>query len=93
MVRMTIAPAMEVGSFWHGFVSIIGQPIFALMVAIGVAMIALGVRRGWSASHLGEVMESALPAAAVIILVTGAGGLLGALFAVAIGYDPLGSAT
>ncbi|MBO1770172.1 GntP family transporter [Agrococcus sp. TF02-05] len=77
MVGTTIAPSMEVGSFWHGFLSMIGQPIFALMVAIGVAMIALGVRRGWSASHLGEVMESALPAAAVIILVTGAGGAFG----------------
>jgi GntP family gluconate:H+ symporter len=40
-------------------------------------MYLLGVRRGWSASHLGEVMESALPAAAVIILVTGAGGAFG----------------
>lgn len=77
MVGTTIAPTFERGSFWNGFLSMIGQPIFALMVAIAVAMIALGLRRGWSASHLGEVMESALPAAAVIILVTGAGGAFG----------------
>jgi gluconate:H+ symporter, GntP family len=77
MVGTTIAPAFEAGTFWHGFLSMIGQPIFALMVAIAVAMLALGVRRGWSAAHLGEVMESALPGAAVIILVTGAGGAFG----------------
>jgi gluconate:H+ symporter, GntP family len=77
MVGTTVAPAFEKGSFWNGFLAMIGQPIFALMVAIAVAMIALGLRRGWSASHLGEVMESALPAAAVIILVTGAGGAFG----------------
>ena len=77
MVGTTIAPAFEKGSFWNGFLAMIGQPIFALMVAIAVAMIVLGLRRGWSAAHLGEVMESALPAAAVIILVTGAGGAFG----------------
>jgi GntP family gluconate:H+ symporter len=55
----------------------VGQPIFALMVAIAAAMYFLGIRRGWSPAHLGEVMESALPSAAVIILVTGAGGAFG----------------
>jgi len=77
MLGTAVAPAFEVGSFWNSFLSMIGQPIFALMVAIAAAMFFLGVRRGWSAAKLGEVMESALPAAAVIILVTGAGGAFG----------------
>lgn len=77
MLGTTVAPAFEAGSFWNGFLAMIGQPIFALMVAIAAAMFFLGVRRGWSAAKLGEVMESALPAAAVIILVTGAGGAFG----------------
>ncbi|WP_030154559.1 GntP family transporter [Glycomyces sp. NRRL B-16210] len=77
MVGTTIAPRFEEGTFWNGLLAMIGQPIFALAVAIGAAMYALGVRRGWSAAKLGEVMESALPAAAVIILVTGAGGGFG----------------
>ncbi|QTX05991.1 GntP family transporter [Agromyces archimandritae] len=77
MLGTAVAPAFETGSFWHGFLSMIGQPIFALMVAIAAAMFFLGVRRGWSAGKLGEVMESALPGAAVIILVTGAGGAFG----------------
>jgi GntP family gluconate:H+ symporter len=77
MLGTAVAPAFEAGSFWNGFLTMIGQPIFALMVAIAAAMFALGVRRGWSAAKLGEVMESALPGAAVIILVTGAGGAFG----------------
>ncbi|MES2866681.1 GntP family transporter [Microbacterium sp.] len=77
MLGTAVAPTFEAGSFWNSFLSMIGQPIFALMVAIAAAMFFLGVRRGWSAAKLGEVMESALPAAAVIILVTGAGGAFG----------------
>ncbi|MGF3053352.1 hypothetical protein ACQUSY_05225 [Microbacterium sp. YY-03] len=77
MMGTAVAPLFEKGTFWNGFLSMIGQPIFALMVAIAAAMFFLGVRRGWSAAKLGEVMESALPAAAVIILVTGAGGAFG----------------
>ncbi len=77
MLGTAVAPLFEAGTFWNGFLSMVGQPIFALMVAIAAAMYLLGVRRGWSAAHLGEVMESALPAAAVIILVTGAGGAFG----------------
>ncbi|WP_335986986.1 GntP family transporter [Glycomyces sp. MUSA5-2] len=77
MVGTTIAPMFPAGSTWNGVLAMVGQPIFALVVAIAAAMFALGVRRGWSAAKLGEVMESALPAAAVIILVTGAGGGFG----------------
>ena len=77
MLGTAVAPVFEKGSFWYSLLSMVGQPIFALMVAIAFAMYFLGVRRGWSAEKLGEVMESALPAAAVIILVTGAGGAFG----------------
>lgn len=77
MLGTAVAPLFAAGSFAHGLLSMIGQPIFALVVAIGAAMFLLGVRRGWSAAKLGEVMESALPAAATIILVTGAGGAFG----------------
>ncbi|WP_243229858.1 GntP family transporter [Microbacterium sp. CIAB417] len=77
MLGTAVAPSFDEGTFWHGFLSMIGQPIFALMVAIAFAMFLLGVRRGWSGAKLGEVMESALPSAAVIILITGAGGAFG----------------
>lgn len=77
MVGTTFAPMVEAGSFASQLLGFVGQPVFALVVTIAVAIFALGVRRGWSAEHLGQVMESALPGAAVIILVTGAGGAFG----------------
>ncbi|ANP73272.1 GntP family transporter [Cryobacterium arcticum] len=52
----------------------IGAPIFALLVALLLAFYLLTVRRGWSLAHTGDVLEAALPPAAIVILVTGAGG-------------------
>ncbi|WP_017545423.1 GntP family transporter [Nocardiopsis prasina] len=55
--------------------SFVGAPVFALLVALVLAYFLLGVRRGWSTSHIGEVMEAALPPVAIVVLVTGAGGV------------------
>ncbi len=55
--------------------SFIGAPVFALLVALMLAFFLLGIRRGWSLAHVGEVMEAALPPVAIVILVTGAGGV------------------
>ncbi len=46
----------------------------ALLVALVLAYYLLAVRRGWSQALTADVMEEALPPAAVVILVTGAGG-------------------
>ncbi len=55
----------------------IGAPGTALMVALAIAFYALGIRRNWSLGKIGNVMDSALPTAAVVILVTGGGGVFG----------------
>ncbi len=55
--------------------ALIGAPIFALLVAVVLAYFLLAVRRGWTLAHTGDVMEAALPPAAIVILVTGAGGV------------------
>ncbi len=52
---------------------LVGAPVVALLVALALAGYLLGVRRGWSTQRLGEVLESSLSPAAVVILVTGAG--------------------
>lgn len=70
-VGATVLPA---GDPLRDVLGFIGTPAFALLVAVGLAYFLLGVRRKWSTEHIGEVMESALPPAAVVILVTGAGG-------------------
>ena len=37
----------------------------------------IGIKRGWELGRIGEVMDDALPTAAVVILVTGGGGVFG----------------
>ncbi len=70
----TGATLLEAGSTGRNVLSFIGAPIFALLVTVALAAYFLGVRRGWSLSHISDVFESALPPAAIVILVTGAGG-------------------
>lgn len=60
-----------------GITQLLGSPGTALLVALGVAFFTLGIMRGWSVAKIGSVMDSALPAAAVVILVTGGGGVFG----------------
>ena len=49
----------------------------ALLTTVLVAYYLLGVRSGWSSEQTGKVMDSALAPAAIVILVTGAGGVFG----------------
>lgn len=56
-------------------VSLVGEPAFALLVAVALAMYVLGVRHGWGREKLGGVMDSALAPAAIVVFVTGAGGV------------------
>jgi GntP family gluconate:H+ symporter len=70
-IAATVLPA---GDPVRVFFAFIGAPVFALLVALALAFFLLAVRRGWSLSHTGEVMEAALPPVAIVILVTGAGG-------------------
>ncbi len=70
-VAATVLPA---GTLARDILGFIGAPIFALLVTVVLAGFFLGTRRGWSRAHLSDVFESALPPAAIVILVTGAGG-------------------
>lgn len=56
-----------------GTLQLIGSPMVALMIALVLAFWLLALRRGWSLQHTSDIMGSALPTAAVVILVTGAG--------------------
>lgn len=64
------SPAADIAAF-------VGSPLMALLTALGLAYYFLGIRRGWSSQHTGEVMDSALAPTAIVILVTGAGGVFG----------------
>ncbi|EJU4574650.1 GntP family transporter [Escherichia coli] len=60
-----------------GTLQLIGSPMVALMIALVLAFWLLALRRGWSLQHTSDIMGSALPTAAVVILVTGAVGVFG----------------
>ncbi|EKR5652591.1 GntP family transporter [Escherichia coli] len=60
-----------------GTLQLIGSPMVALMITLVLAFWLLALRRGWSLQHTSDIMGSALPTAAVVILVTGAGGVFG----------------
>jgi len=64
----------EAGSTAHSIISFVGSSPVALIVAVIVAWFVLGRQQKWSLSHGSSVIDSALPAVAIIIFVTGAGG-------------------
>jgi len=75
MVGTTGSTLLPKGDPLRNALTFIGSPIFALMVAIGLSFWLIARRQGWSKERTNEVMESALPPAATVILVTGAGGV------------------
>ncbi|KAF1022484.1 MAG: Inner membrane permease YgbN [Paracidovorax wautersii] len=75
MLGTTGATMLPKGDPLRDVLSFIGAPVFALLVAIGLAFLLIVRPLGWSRGHTNEVMESSLPPAATVILVTGAGGV------------------
>jgi GntP family gluconate:H+ symporter len=53
----------------------IGAPALALLVACVLAMYILGMRHGWGRQDMSTIMDSALAPAAIVVFVTGAGGV------------------
>lgn len=51
-----------------------GAPVVALLLDVLLCSYVLGVRRGWPRTTVADVVGSALPAVAIVILITGAGG-------------------
>ncbi|WP_433475044.1 SLC13 family permease [Spirillospora sp. CA-142024] len=68
---------LEDGSLLRAVLDVVGAPLVALIIALGLCAYLLGVRRGWSSRHISEVMTSAMPPVAAVILVAGAGGVFG----------------
>lgn len=55
--------------------SLIGAPLIALLTAALLACIVLGRQQHWSLELAGRTVDAALPQVAIVILVTGAGGI------------------
>ena len=82
MVGTVGAVILPKDSFASQLAGFIGAPLIALLTALALAYYFLGIRRGWSSQQTGEVMDSALAPTAIVILVTGAGGVFGKVLTV-----------
>ncbi|MFG2518442.1 GntP family transporter [Streptomyces sp. NPDC048527] len=69
--------ALPEGNTLRAVLTVLGAPMVALLIAAALSAYFLGARRGWSRQHIGQVMASALPGVAMVILVAGAGGVFG----------------
>ncbi|MEV8040465.1 GntP family transporter [Arthrobacter sp. NPDC080082] len=69
-------------SAWYGVASFVGNPFFALLVAVALCFFLLAVRRRWSLTETGEIFEDALPPIASILMVVAAGGVFGSVLQV-----------
>ncbi|MDY5152852.1 gluconate:H+ symporter, GntP family [Actinobaculum suis] len=65
----------EEGTQAHGVFSFVGASPFALLVAVIVAYLVIGHQQRWDLEKRGSILDSALPSVAVIVFVTGAGGV------------------
>lgn len=63
-------------AWWSDALIFIGHPFSALIIATLLAIYSLGIRRGKSRQELLDLSNKALGPAGIIILVTGAGGVL-----------------
>ena len=61
MAGTTGATLLPKGDSLRNVLGFIGSPIFALMVAVGLAMYLLGRNQGWNRERTNAIMESALP--------------------------------
>lgn len=77
MIGSTLQTVLGEDSALVPYASFIGAPTTALLVGVLVAYFVIGRRTGWGKTKIGQVADSALPIVAIIIFVTGAGGVFG----------------
>lgn len=72
----TLASAtMAVTSVVRGILVVLGTPFIALLLDVLICAYVLGIRRGWSRHAVSDVIGSAIPGIALVVLVTGTGGV------------------
>lgn len=67
------------GHVIRNYTSFLGAPAFSLLLAAIIGYYLLGVKYGRKGANVTEIMEEALGPAAVIVFVTGAGGVFAAV--------------
>lgn len=65
------------GNILRNVLVVLGAPLVALLLDALLCGYLLGIRRGWTLTDVGDVMGSAIPPVAMVILIAGAGGVFG----------------
>jgi GntP family gluconate:H+ symporter len=74
----TLATTMlPIESTVRSVLTVLGAPLVALLIDTLLCAYLLGSRRGWSRTQVSDVIGSALPGVAMVILIAGAGGVFG----------------
>ncbi|MFI8593653.1 GntP family permease [Microbacterium sp. NPDC078428] len=79
LTTLGAAGIVPVEDLWAQTLILLGNSAVALLITVIVAMIVLGRRRGENGSALEKIVDSALGPVASVILITGAGGMFGAV--------------
>ena len=77
MIGSTMITVLPDGSAAIPFFSFLGAPTTALLLGVLVAYLVIGRKANWNKKKTSSVADSALPMVAIIIFVTGAGGVFG----------------
>ncbi|UVY84331.1 gluconate:H+ symporter [Brachybacterium sp. NBEC-018] len=81
MAGTVSALVLPEGNLLRDVLGLVGASPMALLLGVLLAIWTLGLRRGWGASRVEDVLAAALPATAAVILITGAGGTFGHVLA------------
>lgn len=68
---------LPAGNLLRDVLTVVGAPLVALLIDTMLCAYVLGFRRGWSREQVSDVIGSALPGVAMVILIAGAGGVFG----------------
>lgn len=68
---------LPAGNLPRDILTVVGAPLVALLIDTLLCAYVLGFRRGWSREQVSDVIGSALPGVAMVILIAGAGGVFG----------------
>ncbi|WP_431779653.1 GntP family permease [Microbacterium aurantiacum] len=79
LTTLASAGFVSIDSTWVQVLVLLGNSAVALLITVLVAILVLGRRRGENGTALEKIVDSALGPVASVILITGAGGMFGAV--------------
>nr|WP_296778422.1 GntP family permease [Rhodococcus sp. (in: high G+C Gram-positive bacteria)] len=71
--------SLDENSPWVTVPQVIGSTPVALLITVLVSIVVLGLRRGRTAAYVEDLLDNALKPIAPVVLITGAGGMFGAV--------------